>query len=314
MANANASRFGQVNQAGDDRALWLKIFAGEVFTAWAEKNVTLGRTYVRSISSGKSASFPMIGKTSAAYHTVGTELTGTGIDTAEQILTVDDMLVAHVFLAEIDEALSHFDVRGPYAQAQGYSLANQFDRNVLQTGVIAARSTNPLGDGNGGSKIVAATALTDGLVLAQAIVDASRTLDEKDIPEEDRACYVRPAQYQSLLKDAKDYISFDFNREDNGSLSTGKVGRINGVEIVKTNHLPRTNITTNTGIAVKYNGDFTTTAALVMNRMAVGTVKLIDVTVAAQEDLRRLGHLIVSRNAVGHGVLRPDCAVEIATA
>lgn len=311
MANATASRFGQVNQAGDDRALWLKLFAGEVFTAWMEKNVTLGRTYVRSIASGKSASFPMIGKTDADYHVVGTELTGTGINSAEQILTVDDMLVAHTFLADIDEALAHFDVRGPYAQAQGAALARKFDRNVLQTGVIAARSTNPLADGNGGSKIVAATALTSGLALAQAIVDASQKFDEKDIAEEDRVCYVRPAQYQSLLKDAKDYINFDFNREDNGSLSTGKIGRINGVELVKTNNLPRTNITTGN---TKYQGDFTTTAALVMTRMAVGTVKLIDITVAADWDPRRLGTLLTARNAVGHGVLRPDCAIEIATA
>lgn len=311
MANASASRFGQVNQAGDDRALWLKLFAGEVFTSWSEKNVTLDKHYVRSISSGKSASFPMIGKTDAAYHTVGTELTGTGINSAEQILTVDDMLVAHNFLADIDEALSHFDVRGPYAKEQGAALARQFDKNVLQTGVLAARAASPLSDGNGGSKIVAATALTAGVALAQAIVDGAQKLDEKDIPAEDRFCYVRPAQYQLLLKDAKDYIDFDYNREDNGSLSTGKIGRINNVVIVKTNNLPRTNIVTGNA---KYQGDFSTTAALIMNRMAVGTVKLIDITVAADWDPRRLGTLLTSRNAIGHGILRPDCAVEIATA
>lgn len=308
MANASPSRYGQVNQAGDARSLWLKMFAGEVFTAWAENNVTLDKHYVRSIASGKSASFPMIGKTDADYHVPGTELTGTGINSAEQIIDVDDMLVAHSFLAEIDEAMSHFDVRRPYAQEQGRALARKFDKNVLQLMVLAARATNPLADGNGGSSIVAATALTDGLALAKAIQDGARTLDEKDIPEEDRFCYVRPAQYTSLLRDAKDFIDFDFNREDNGSLSTGKIGRISNVQIVKTNNLPRTNITT--GLA-KYQGNFTNTAAVISNRMSVGTVKLIDVTVATQDDLRRLGTLLVSRNAVGHGILRPDCAVEI---
>lgn len=311
MANSNPSRFGSVNQTGDTRALWLKMFAGEVFTAWAENNVTLDKHYVRSIPSGKSASFPMIGKTDADYHVPGTELTGTGINTAEQVISIDDMLVAHSFLAEIDEAMSHFDVRRPYAQEQGRALARKFDKNVLTVGLRAARSVSPLTDGNGGSTIVSATALTNGLALAQAITDAARVLDEKDIPEEDRYAYVRPAQYQLLLKDAKDFIDFDFNREDNGSLSTGKIGRIAGVKIVKTNHLPRTNVTTG---LTKYQGNFANTAALIMNRMAVGTVKLIDVTVATQDDLRRLGTLLVSRNAIGTDVLRPDCAVEIATA
>jgi hypothetical protein len=48
---------GQVNGAGDNRALFLKVFAGETLKAFRETNVAMARSTVRSISSGKSAQF-----------------------------------------------------------------------------------------------------------------------------------------------------------------------------------------------------------------------------------------------------------------
>lgn len=55
MANATVSRLGQTNGAGDALSLFLKVFAGEVLTAFAETNVALSRSMVRTITSGKSA-------------------------------------------------------------------------------------------------------------------------------------------------------------------------------------------------------------------------------------------------------------------
>ena len=55
MADANVSRLGQINQAGDNLALFLKVFSGEVLTAFHRNNVFLEKSSVRSISSGKSA-------------------------------------------------------------------------------------------------------------------------------------------------------------------------------------------------------------------------------------------------------------------
>ena len=43
-------------------------------------------TSVRSISSGKSATFPVIGTTSASYHTPGAEITGTQVKHNEKII------------------------------------------------------------------------------------------------------------------------------------------------------------------------------------------------------------------------------------
>ena len=55
MANSVPTRLGQINGAGDVDALFLKVFAGEVLTAFQDRNVMLSRSMVRTISSGKSA-------------------------------------------------------------------------------------------------------------------------------------------------------------------------------------------------------------------------------------------------------------------
>lgn len=36
MANANVNRLGQINNAGDEKALFLKVFAGEVLASFRE--------------------------------------------------------------------------------------------------------------------------------------------------------------------------------------------------------------------------------------------------------------------------------------
>ena len=82
MANATASRLGVVNGASPsdfatENNLFLKVFAGEVLTAFDETNVMKDLHVSRTILSGKSAQFPVTGKANAAYHTVGTPLLGT---------------------------------------------------------------------------------------------------------------------------------------------------------------------------------------------------------------------------------------------
>ena len=46
------SRLGQVNATGDDRSLFLKLYAGEVLTAYEEKNVFMPLHRTRTISNG----------------------------------------------------------------------------------------------------------------------------------------------------------------------------------------------------------------------------------------------------------------------
>jgi hypothetical protein len=55
MSNATVLQLGQINGAGVSDALFLKMFAGELLTAFEEANVVMDKHTVREIKSGKSA-------------------------------------------------------------------------------------------------------------------------------------------------------------------------------------------------------------------------------------------------------------------
>lgn len=311
MANATVSRLGQSNLAGSTDALFLKVFAGEVLTAFATRNVFMARTLVRTISSGLSAQFPATWKGTAGYHTPGNELVGSTVAHAEQVITIDDLLVADRFIAKIDEAKNHYDVRSIYSRDVGMALSDAMDTNIALTIGLTARASASVTGGSGGTAITSANSKTDADTLITALFDAAQALDEKDVPDTERYVALKPDQYYLLIQSGSKAINRDYGNEGNGSMAAGEIFRIAGMEIVKTNHLPVTNVAT--GLA-KYQGNFSTTSALVWQRQAVGTVKLLDLSVDMNFDFRRRGTLIVAEYAMGHGKLRPECAVEVKTA
>lgn len=307
MSNATVSRLGAINEGVDKTELFLKVFAGEVLTTFEEVNVAEALHMTRAISSGKSAQFPVTGIATAAYHTPGTEITGGSIKHAEKVITIDDLLLSSVFIANIDEAMNHYDVRSIYSMEVGRALAKQYDKNVLQVMALAARASATITGGNGGSQLTNASYGTDGAILAAGLFEANQKLDEKDAPDNDRYALVKPAQYYLLVK-TTDVLNRDWG--GSGSYAEGQVLKIAGLHIVKTNHLPSSNIATGPSA---YQGNFTNTKGIVIQKGAVGTVKLLDLATESEYDIRRQGTLIVSKYAVGHGILRPECAVELIT-
>jgi len=320
--SANLTRVGQINGAGGVDELFLKVFSGEVLTAFETANVMMDKHMVKTITSGKSAQFPRFGKTEAEYHTPGEQMLGqNNMRQAEVVIPIDKMLVTHEFIANIDEAKAHYDARSIYSNEMGTALANQLDKHLLQMAAKAAREDNVVSDLPGGSQIFADapggtgnSLKTDGEALAYAIFLAAQELDEKDVPESERYCFVRPAQYYALVR-AKDNINRDWGGM--GSYAEGDIMRIAGVTIVKTNHLPNTNVANDTvaaGSRNAYGGDFTDTAAVVMHKSTLGTVKLFDLGMEAEYQISRQGNLMVAKYAMGHGILRPEGAVELVDA
>lgn len=312
--NMNLNRPGQKDSAGASDALFLKQFGGEVLTAFVRRNVFGSRHIVRTIQHGHSAQFPATWRADASYHVPGTPLLGNKIAHNERTIVIDDLLTSDVFIYRLDEAKNHYDVRSIYSFEVGAALARTYDRNVARVGVLAARASSTVAGGNGGTIITEADAKTDAQKLIYAIGDASQALDEKDVPEEDRYIFLKPEQYNLLISSGDKAISVDFNPEGNGSVASGKIYRLFGMEIVKTNHLPVTDESADDSIPAAYRGNFSTTAGLVMHRSAVGTVKLLDLAVEMEYLIQYQGTLIVAKYAVGHGILRPESAVEIRTA
>jgi hypothetical protein len=316
MTNVTASRLGAANAAAANytqaNALFLKVFAGEVLTAFDETNVMKDLHVSRTISSGKSASFPVTGKANAAYHTVGTPLLGTqAIKHNEIVVNIDDVLIADTFIANIDEAKNHYDVRAEYSRLLGMALAKQHDVRLLQLAVLAARGSATVTGGNGGSAITDSDAATNGASLAASIFAAAQAMDEKDVPENDRVAIVKPAQYYNLVQ-TTDVINRDFGGA--GVYADGTVLKVAGVQIVKSNNVPSTNVSAVTGENNTYHGNFSTTVAVVMQKQALGTVKLMDLAVertSGDFEVMYQGTLMAAKYAMGHGILRPECAVEI---
>jgi len=262
--------------------------------------------------------FPVMGRGSAYYHTPGNFIPGGQIKHAERVITIDDLLIAPAFISNIDEAKTHYDVRSVYSKELGAKLGNTMDRHVLQTAVQAARATKTINDADqyGGTRIdigVAANA-DNGDTLAEAMFTAAKVLDEKDVPADSRFMFVRPAQFYALARSTK-VLNRDWGGE--GSYAAGTVIRVAGITIVKTNNLPGSvvaNGSLEAGTGNKYAGDYSKTVGLVMHPSAVGTVKLMDLSMEGEYQINRQGYLMVAKYAVGHGVLRPEAAVEIHTA
>lgn len=305
----NVSSPGQANGAGDARFLYLRMFAGEVLSAFNETNLVMPRTTCRSITAGRSAQFPATWKAAATYHTPGVVITGGLINSNERTIVIDDLLVSSVFMANIDDAMSHYDVRSEYSKQCAAALARAMDRNLLQVGILAARATTTVLGGFGGGAVIAATALTNADVLVAALFDAARILDDKDVPEGDRCAFLRPAQYYLLVNSSSRLIHADFTGGTNGDIQSGRVLRVAGIDIVKSNNVP-VGTTVTTG-PLAYQGVFTSTAALVMQKSAIGTVKLVDLAVESDYLVQNQGTLLVAKLAVGHGILRPEASVEI---
>lgn len=340
MSAATPSRVGQIAAAGAVDALWLKVFSGEVLTAFETAVKLKGTVRERSISGAKSAQFPATFKTSANYHTPGAEILGKSIQHNEITVTLDDLLISDVFVADIDELKNHYDVRAPYSTELGNALALFYDRTLAQVILAAARDTTPLftGDGAGTSVVendiggAAGNFVLNGADLIDAVGLAKQKMDEKDVPVDTmqvRACF-KPAQWYLMARSDKN-INRDYNPAGQGR-ARDVLNLVSDVQVIKSNAplfgvdvTPWVVTTNEDGIVgkaaetrvpsdypTKYHADATKTVGLVWVEPAAAVLTLKGLQMESAWDIRRQGTLMLAKMAFGAGKLRSKCAVEIA--
>ena len=311
------TRTGQADSTGSSTALMLTVYAGEVLTAFEQASVTMDKHVMRSISSGISVQFPLVWKAptptyayvSGAATAAGVELVGSAINKNQKLISIDGLMISDFFVNNLDEAMSHFEVRSIYAKEAGVALGSQWDRNVLQQGIKGARSAALVSGGDGGSVLTNSSYGTSGSTLGSGLFDAAEQLDENNIPENDRYMFIRPAQYY-LMAETTSLINRDWG--GSGVYSEGEVMKVAGIHIVKTNNLPITTISDSSGVTT-HEGTFNTTKALVMHKSAVATVKLLNLAVETEYQIKNQGWIIVAKYAMGHGFIRPEGCVEFKT-
>jgi len=330
VVDSTPSRFLQGQATGsttaDMRTLALDIFGGEVITAFDLAVVTVDKVQTRTLSGGaRSARFPKIWKATAEYHVAGKELLGNEIETGEISITPDELLVAHTAIYDVDEMLSHFEVRSQFSAELGRALARVYDKNNFRQIALAARTAG-VGPFPGGSKIVDAalvnTGTINGVDWIDAIRSANRTLFNKDVPESEQRFMVVNWDVFDAIKFAKDangqYLVL--TNQLNGSPSTGGIaGRdetltIDGVTIYRSRNMPNTDESADASVYSKYRADYSKTTGVLWTPMSVANVKMRDITLEHTRDVRRQENFMVASMLAGHGTLRPECAIEFATA
>lgn len=314
MANATVTRPGQIDKAGDPRALFEKVFAGEVLTAFETNVILKPLTEHKTISNGKSASFPAIYKASAAYHTPGVELVGKTIAHNEVNIEIDDQLIADTFVSNIDEAMNSYDLRSPYSNELGVALALAYDKNVARNIARAARGVALFTGDTGGTALTDADSDTSATSLAASIWQAKQTMEEADVPVDavPVQAVMKPAQWYLLAQESTLVLNRDVDGD--GSYSKGSFSMIGGVNVSRSNAMPFVDSSSDTTIPAAYRVNLSTTTSLVFVSRAAATVQLIGMATEEIYDGRRQGTLMLGKMAVGHGPLINKCAVEIKTA
>jgi len=245
---------------------------------------------------------------------------------SERVISIDDVLVSSTFVADIDEMKNHYDVRSIYSTEIGRALAYTADKNIIHTVIAGARvSTDRFG---GSSATYLGDQLEVGTMSAEAMIAvlfaAAQQMDEKNVPMDGRYCILNPATYYLLAKGDSGKIGIAINKDYGGagSFAAGTVMEVAGIKILKSNHIPSANLAgtihDDAGIlnnpfggSSGYAANFATTKGIVFQTEAVGTVKLMDLSVESEYITERLGTLMLAKYAMGHGILREECCYEI---
>lgn len=302
---------GQVNNAGDRMALFLKMFAGEVLTAFARTAKTMDKHVIRTIQSGKSAQFPVTGRSVAKYLAAGASLDDQrdAIPHNEKVIVIDGLLTDDVLITDIDDAMNHFDVRGEYSRQLGESLALAADGSVLAEFANAALSAETLpGLGAGGTTQLASkttVAVADaatGQEILNALATARMKLGKKYVPSGDRYFFATPEAYScilaALMPNAANYQAII-------DPETGNLKNIHGFMIVEVPHFELGGADGKHAFPASLTGKV---VGLAVHRSAVGTVKLKDLALERARRPEYQADQIIAKYAMGHGVLRPEAS------
>lgn len=312
---------GQKLSAGDRDALFMKVFSGEVLTAFARNTVMMSRHQVRTIDHGKSASFAVMGRTRSKYLAPGDSLDDQRkkFEHTEKVIAIDGLLTADCLITDIDDAMNHYDVRVEYSRQLGEALAQSADCAIINelANMAAKDATVPenIPDNGVGAEKVQGTGkafeFETGIAISQSadygnkiiegLLAARAAFTKNYVPMGDRYCLLTPEGYSALIKalmpDSANYQAlFDPN--------SGKLQTICGFEVIEVPHLLNDGVDGKHKLSTKY------TAAglqgIVFHRSAVGTVKLKDLAMERARRAEYQADQIIAKMAMGHGGLRPE--------
>ena len=241
---------GASNSAGDRRALYLKLFSGEMFKGFQHETIARDLVMKRTLTNGQSMQFIYTGRTGAEFHTPGNSILGNTDGTppvAEKTITCDELLISSAFVYELDETLAHYDLRSEISRKIGFALAEKYDRLVFRAITRGARAASPITKTGfvepGGTQIRVGSTTNDSDAyasanLVNAFYDAAAAMDEKGVSGDGRIGVLNPRQYYSLIQAVGS--NGLVNRDSQGTALQGGNGviEIAGIKIYKSMNIP----------------------------------------------------------------------------
>ena len=247
---AQLTQLGQANMAGDTRALYLKLFSGEMFKGFQNNTIARDLVMKRTLKNGKSMQFIYTGRTKSEFHTPGNSILGDSNNAppvAEKTITVDDLLISSAFVYELDEVLSHYDLRSEISRKIGYALAEKYDRLIFRAIARGARAASPITKAGyvepGGTQIRVGTnnQASDAYVpasLINAFYDAAAAMDEKGVSSEGRVGVLNPRQYYELIQAVGSNGLVNRDVQGTALQSGNGIIEIAGIKIYKSMNIP----------------------------------------------------------------------------
>ena len=247
---SSLTRPGALNGGTDPRALYLKLFSGEMFKGFQHESIARDLVMKRTLKNGKSLQFIYTGRTQAEFHTPGNSILGNSDGAppvAEKTITCDDLLISSAFVYELDETLAHFELRGEISKKIGYALAEKYDRLIFRAIAKGARQASPVAKTNfkepGGTQIRVGSTTNDSDAysagnLVNAFYDAAAALDEKGVSGAGRVAVLNPRQYYALIQDIGSNGLINRDVQGTALQSGNGIIEIAGIKIFKSMNIP----------------------------------------------------------------------------
>lgn len=319
ITNPNAINGNQSNAYANKYATALKLFSGEVFTAF--NNATIAKGLVRSyaLRGGKSKQFLFTGKLGSGYHVPGEPILGAdALNANEKTILMDDLLISSQFVYDLAEVLAQYSNRSEISKQIGEALAQHYDKLIFRVLDQASAEASVVTGEPGGFQVnIGSGNQYDAQALVDGFFEAAAVLDERAAPMDGRVCVLSPRQYYSLVSSVDTNI---LNRElgnSQGDMNSGKgLYSIAGIRIYKSNNLPFLEADVGSAVAGENNDygtgtDFANSCGLIFHKEAAGVVEAIAPsieTTSGDFHVQYQGDLIVGKLAMGSASLRTSVA------
>lgn len=318
------TRPGQVNQTGDTFALHVSQYAGHVEGTIERRSVLADWVQMRSVRGSSTFHNYAVGETALGVVVPGKAPEATGVDFNKASVTVDTLVYARNVTPLLDTFQTEYDARKEIGQEHGKKIAKFRDQAMFIQGAKAAMRTNsafydattardPLGHGGGNVVTFAAGVdIQDPAKVYAKFGELETNMAKRDViwADEGMIAVLDPDVFNAL-RNAEQIINGEYITAD-GTTKEGLVFKTYGIPVVRSNNLPRTNITghflSNARNNNAYDGDFTKLAGIVISPRALlaGETIPLETDVWYNKDFK--SWYIDAHMAFGVGVNRAEYA------